>query len=81
MLLKVAGEERLVGEAQPKGDLLHGVAGGAEQHLDLLHAARVDYLLRGFARQAPRDDEQITCRDTEPVSVELHVALRRAVLE
>ena len=81
VLLEVAAEERLVGKVQPKGNLLHGEVGGAQQHLDFLDTAGVDDFLGRAAGQVLRYRREIAGGDAELVGIELHVAPGAAVPE
>ena len=81
MLLEVTVEKRLIGEVKAESNLLHAVAGGAEQHLDFLDAAAVDDVLGRDARQAFHHGREVARGDRKAVGIELHLASGAAVLE
>ena len=81
MFLEVAVEERLVGEVEAEGYLLHTVASSAELHLDFLYAVGINDILGRIPCQTFHYGRKIARGDRKAVGIELHLTSGAAVLE
>lgn len=81
MFLEVAVEERLVGEVEAEGYLLHTVASSAELHLDFLYAAGINDILGRIPCQTFHYGRKIARGDRKAVGIELHLTSIATVLE